>query len=300
MLGTPSRTQSSPPPPQARSKTISKTPRSPTICHHCHTVRKTYPRPTKLVHVFCCKNKGRNLIVTDDLQAILRDWSALICLVGKLSTHVAELIKHPPSYQGFVDASKWGVGGVWFSGTKQLIPIVWFYEWPQDIRDQFCSSSNKTGTLTISDLELTGILLHWLVLEHIVDIATLCDASVSIWCDNLPAVAWMYKFRTSTSLVAARILRALAVRLHTNRAALLSVEHIFGIYNKMADVASRRHSLTTQFSSPISLLCSHPHRANSGQCSYSATRLHQKSIRNCSKSNRLWSRGVDYHLLSKL
>jgi hypothetical protein len=53
----------------------------------------------------------------------------------------------------------------------------------------------------------------------------------------------MYKFETSTLLVAARSLRALAVRLHTNRAALLSVEHISGIYNTMADVASRRHSL---------------------------------------------------------
>jgi hypothetical protein len=72
------------------------------------------------------KNKGRNLIVTGDLQVILRDWSALIRLVGKHPTHVAEIIEHPPSYQGFVDASKWGVGGVWFSGTKQLIPIVWF------------------------------------------------------------------------------------------------------------------------------------------------------------------------------
>jgi hypothetical protein len=58
-----------------------------------------------------------------------------------------------------------------------------------------------------------------------------------------PAVAWMYKFRTSTSLVAAPILRALAVRLHTNQAASLSVKHISGIYNTMADVASRRHSL---------------------------------------------------------
>jgi hypothetical protein len=82
-----------------------------------------------------------------------------------------------------------------------------------------------------------------LVLEHVVDTSTLRDASVSIWCDNLPAVAWMYKFRRSTSLVAARILRALAVRLHTNQAALLSVKHISGIYNTMADVASRRHSL---------------------------------------------------------
>jgi hypothetical protein len=189
------------------------------------------------------KNKGRKLLVTRALQSIFRDWSALIRLVGRRPTHVTELIEHPPSYQGFVDASKWGVGGVWFSGTQLVVPIVWFYEWPQEIRAQFCSASNKTGSLTISDLELTGILLHWLVLEHVVNPITLRDSSVSIWCDNLPAVAWMYKFRTSTSLVAARVLRALAVRLHTNRAALLSVEHISGVYNKMADVASRKHSI---------------------------------------------------------
>ena len=189
------------------------------------------------------KNQGRKIEVTNDFANILRDWSALIRLVGRRPTHVSELIEHPPSYQGFVDASKWGVGGVWFSGTTTVVPIVWFFEWPQEIRDQFCSSSNKSGQLTISDLELTGILMHWLVLEHSVDPITLRGVSVSIWCDNLPAVAWMYKFRTSTSLVAARILRAMAVRLHTNRTALLSVEHISGIYNKMADVASRKHSL---------------------------------------------------------
>jgi hypothetical protein len=33
------------------------------------------------------KNKGHNLIVMEDLQAILRDWSALIRLVGKLPTN---------------------------------------------------------------------------------------------------------------------------------------------------------------------------------------------------------------------
>jgi hypothetical protein len=189
------------------------------------------------------KHPGQRLVITNVLQAILRDWSALIRLVGRCPTHVRELVEHQPAYQGFADASKWGVGGVWFGGTKQFIPIVWFDEWPQTIRNQFCSASNKTGSLTISDLEITGILLQWLVLEHVVDTSTLRDASVSIWCDNLPAVAWMYKFRTSTSLVAAQFLRALAVRLHTNRAALLSIEHISGIYNTMADVASRRHSL---------------------------------------------------------
>jgi hypothetical protein len=189
------------------------------------------------------KHPGRKLVVTDALQATVHDWSALIRLVGRRPNHIRELVEHPPAYQGFVDASKWVVGGVWFGGTKQLIPIVWFYEWPQTIRNQLCSASNKTGSLTISDLELTGILLQWLVLEHVVDTSTLRDASVSIWCENLPAVAWMYKFHTNTSLMAARILRALAVRLHTNQAALLSIKHISSIYNTMADVVSRRHSL---------------------------------------------------------
>jgi hypothetical protein len=56
----------------------------------------------------------------------------------------------------------------------------------------------------------------------------------------LPAVAWTYKFRISTSPIAARILRALAVQLHENQTALLSVEHISGIFNNMGDVASQQ------------------------------------------------------------
>ena len=188
------------------------------------------------------KTNKRYINMTDELRNILRDWSALLRLVGRRPTHVKELVEHRPQYQGFVDASKWGVGGVWFGGTSSMIPIVWFIEWPQEIRDQFCSSSNKTGTITISDLELTGILLHWLVLEQAVDTTTLKHNSVAIWCDNLPAVAWTYKFRTSTSPIAARILRALAVRLHEQQTALLSVEHISGIFNTMADVASRKHN----------------------------------------------------------
>jgi hypothetical protein len=141
----------------------------------------------------------RYITMTDKLRNILRDWSALLRLVGRRPTHVKELVEHRPQYQGFVDASKWGVGGVWFSGIASMIPIVWFLKWPQEIWDQFCSSSNKSGKLTISDLELTGILLQWLVLEQAVDTNALKHNSIAIWCDNLPAVAWTYKFRTSTS-----------------------------------------------------------------------------------------------------
>jgi hypothetical protein len=74
------------------------------------------------------KHPGQKLVITNVLQAILHDWLALIRLVGRRPTHVRVLVEHLTAYQGFVDASKWGVIGVWFGETKQLIPIVWFYE----------------------------------------------------------------------------------------------------------------------------------------------------------------------------
>ena len=181
------------------------------------------------------------VMITDDVRLCLSDWIALIRQLGKRPTHVKELVLHAAAYQGFVDASKWGVGGVWFGGINQLSPIVWFWEWPPEVQNTLVTSSNRNGLLTISDLELMGILLHWLVLEASVDKAALVHTSIAIWCDNLPAVSWIYKMRTSTSPIASRILRALAVRLQLHRTGLLAIDHISGIYNIMADVASRKH-----------------------------------------------------------
>lgn len=194
------------------------------------------------------RHNRHHVTLTDDIRLCLRDWIALIRQLGQRPTHVNELVLHKASYQGFVDASKWGVGGVWFGGTNQISPIVWFWEWPTEVRNNLVTSSNRKGRLTISDLELMGILLHWLVLEASVDNDTLTHSSIAIWCDNLPAVSWIYKMRTSTSPVASRILRALAVRLQHQQSGLLAIDHISGIYNIMADVASRKHvSNPTQF-----------------------------------------------------
>ena len=182
--------------------------------------------------------------INDTAKLLLSDWAALITLTRTRPTHVNELVEHTPTYRGFVDAAKWGVGGVWFGGTRTLQPFVWFLPWPTAVRDQFCSSTNKTGAITISDLELMGIFLHFLALEEYTKWTSqpLKHQSVAIWCDNLPAVAWTYKFRTATSQVAARILRAFAVRLHATHSALLNIQHISGSYNIMADMASREHS----------------------------------------------------------
>ena len=180
--------------------------------------------------------------VTKTFKAYCKNWRALLHLLRNCPSHVNELVRHKdPAYQGFVDASKWGVGGVWFGGTKELPPFVWFHEWDDDIRQQLCCDDNPEGTITISDLELCGIFMHWLALEAAAGPANLKHQSPAIWCDNLSAVAWTYKSRSSSSRIAANILRALATRLHKLESGLLSIDHISGDFNSMADVASREH-----------------------------------------------------------
>ena len=189
-------------------------------------------------------SRKRNRVKVDaELRTYSTNWAALLALMESRPSHVKELTRrNKAAYQGFVDASKWGVGGVWFKGTKNIAPFVWFYEWPQSIRDRLCTDANPKGDITISDLELLGVLMHWLALEHAVGTEALRHQSPAIWCDNMSAVSWIHKFRTATSRIASNILRALATRLHVCHSGLLSVDHISGLFNVMADVASRKHT----------------------------------------------------------
>ena len=44
---------------------------------------------------------------------------------------------------------------------------VWKFEWPADIQQELVTGRmNKTGKLTINDLELAGLVLGWLVLAR--------------------------------------------------------------------------------------------------------------------------------------
>ena len=142
------------------------------------------------------------------LKCILGNCIILLRLLASRPTHVKELIQQKmASYEGWVDASYWGVGGVWFPADKDLEPFVWFVQWPKEIQQRLISKDNPNGSCSISDLELAGILLEFLVLEDTLLIGSLRHKSINIWCDNIPAVAWTRKLRTSTSPIAARLLR---------------------------------------------------------------------------------------------
>jgi hypothetical protein len=141
-------------------------------------------------------------------------------------------------YVAFCDVSAFGAGGVWFSGTKPLHPAVWRVEFPPDITSQVISDSNPNGVLTNSDLELAGVLLHYLALEQIA--GDLQHIRVAIGCDNTPAVAWTTCMATQVlSPIAFRLLRGLAMRQRVTQAAPPETFHTEGERNVLADVASR-------------------------------------------------------------
>jgi hypothetical protein len=55
----------------------------------------------------------------------------------------------------------------------KLSPVVWRgVEWPEDIRQNVVSlfHKNPNGTITNSNLEMAGMLIHYLVLEHLVSL----------------------------------------------------------------------------------------------------------------------------------
>ena len=91
--------------------------------------------------------------------------------ISNQPTCIAEVVLLLASALGDHDASGEGAGGVWFPHTSldqrqnssslpSHAPLVWRFKWPQDIIDSLVTDKNPNGTITNSDLELAGGLLH--------------------------------------------------------------------------------------------------------------------------------------------
>jgi hypothetical protein len=176
--------------------------------------------------------------ITNELIIILTDWRYMIQFLHKHPTSVLQLTVELPNYIGYSDSCGIGTGGVWTSGTSSLAPLLWQLEWPQDIQENLVTATNKSGTITMNDLELAGAVLNWLVLECQQDL-NLQHKHIGVFCDNTSAVSWAYKLRTSKSIVAGRLLRMLGMRIHARQASSLTPLNIAGDDNTMADIASR-------------------------------------------------------------
>ena len=171
-----------------------------------------------------------------EVAQALKDFRTLLLASSKMPTHVRELVPGVPDYVGHCDACVVGAGGVWHSGTDPLNPTVWRVRWTQKIKEKFITTSNPHGTLSISDLEMAGLLIHYMVLESFMQLR---HKHIGAYCDNTPTVSWAYKFASKRSIIGGRLLRILALRQLISRSSPLLTVSIAGATNNMADVSSR-------------------------------------------------------------
>ncbi len=117
-----------------------------------------------------------NCILARKPKVVWLNWNkqAFVALKGchtllrestKDPTRCRELVAGWPEFDGIVNASSYGVGGVVLGELWECILTVFRCEWPEGIRAVVRSFRNPTGSITNSDLEMAGMLLLWLVIE---------------------------------------------------------------------------------------------------------------------------------------
>ena len=97
------------------------------------------------------------LIVIKDMKTLLRESTCR-------PTKCKELISGWTDYIVVKDVSGHGVGVVVSGENLPCTPTVFRMQWPEWVKIEITSSSNRMGMLTISDLEMAVLLLLWLVM----------------------------------------------------------------------------------------------------------------------------------------
>ena len=128
---------------------------------------------------------------------------------------IAELVALSASAEGFHDASGQGAGCVWFPASHlpprkghTPAPILWHYKWPDDIIIRPVTDENPSGTISNSDLELAGGLLH---LEALAQTFDICERTIPSNTDNLGTLFWQRQGSTTTDKVPAFLLRRFGI-----------------------------------------------------------------------------------------
>ena len=168
------------------------------------------------------RNK-KQVKITPAVRDQLLDFQWLADNLAQRPTHLEEVVPTPPIYFGAMDASKAGMGGVWFppltplptfsirppAAARLSHPILWRSPFPDSIQSQLVSTDNPHGTVTNSDLELAGSIAHDDVLCQALPLTQ--HISTCSFSDNTPAVAWKGKGSTLTNGPAAYLLQMAAL-----------------------------------------------------------------------------------------
>jgi hypothetical protein len=172
---------------------------------------------------------------------VAADFTELVDSLADRPTRLYELVPTMPSHVGACDACQAGMGGVlWLSTTDGQPPIVWRQRFAPPVSRALITADSRSGTLSISDLELAGIIAHKDVLVHAHDVR---ERTLWIASDNRAAISWSEKGSATSRAARAYLLQFTAV--HQRRHRYLARHHyIPGPVNAMADDASRLWALS--------------------------------------------------------
>ena len=195
------------------------------------------------------QQKGGRLSLKKGVHAAISDFKWILRDIESRPTRIAELVPLLASAVGHHDASGEGAGGGWFPSDHLPIrdghkrgPFVWRLKWPEHIVQQLITDKNPLGTISISDLELAGGLLHLDALAQAYDIR---ERTVLSKTDNLATLFWQRKGSTTTDKVPAYLLRLFGIHQRYHRY-VARHDYLPGGSNKIADDTSRLFSLTDE------------------------------------------------------
>ena len=142
------------------------------------------------------------------------------------------------------------MGGVWLPSAQHPLHhlYVWWSPFPFSVQQPLVSTDNPSGSITNSDLELTGTISHEATLAAVRD---LCHSTIATFSDNTPAVTWGKKASTTTAGSASYLLRSSSLLQRQHRY-LLQRFYIPVPANHLADVASRHFDLSND--APLAFL----------------------------------------------
>ncbi len=80
--------------------------------------------------------------------------------------------------------------------------------------------------ITNLDLELTGLIILWLIMEHVC--GSLAEKRVALFSDNNPTVSWVQRIACCSSLVAEQLVQVLALRFNIQKVSPITMLHIAG------------------------------------------------------------------------
>ena len=194
------------------------------------------------------QSDGNRISLKKGVHQALEDFRWLANDISSRPTRIAELVPLLSSAEGHHDASGLGAGGVWFpsaslhprQGYLPNVPVLWRYQWPQEIVDRLVTSENRSGTISNSDLELAGGLFQLEALSQTFDIR---ERTVLSKGDNLATTFWERKGSTTTDSAPAYLLRLFGIHQRFHRY-VPRFDYISGPSNPIADAASRDFHLS--------------------------------------------------------